>query len=262
MAKSDCENILNLIPLYIDNMLSKEESDIVCRHIEECASCKEEYEFLKSIMGTELPEIEVPDGFHDRLMANVRKTIPSPKKRVYLNRRIISGVAAAAVIALSVVSYLNLGNEDISQNPDDYVAPIETQKPISEEPGKTQQSEQWETHIAPERNVQPKLVDEPMPATEDVDTGIVNSEENVGEDTPITAFCLREEYCLTFVTVDESEIDNALKILENCEKDEIGYIAGEEKENLLLKLSELSGYSVRIKTDNDIQNDYIIIENN
>ena len=87
MAKSDCENILNLIPLYIDNMLSKEESDIVCRHIEECASCKEEYEFLKSIMGTELPGIEVPDDFHDRLMANVRRmlkplafiNIPKPK---------------------------------------------------------------------------------------------------------------------------------------------------------------------------------------
>lgn len=262
MAKSDCENILNLIPLYIDNMLSKEESDIVCRHIEECASCKEEYEFIKSIMGTELPEIEVPDGFHDRLMANVRKTIPSPKKRVYLNRRIISGVAAAAVIALSVVSYLNLGNEDISQNPDDYVAPVETKAPVSEESAEEEQSVQGGTYIIPKQSSEPGHIDEPLPASEENTDIEVNTEDYVGEDTPITAFCLREEYCITYVTVDESEIDNALKILENCEKDEIGYIAGEEKENLLIKLSELSGYSVRTQTDNDIQNDYIIIENN
>ena len=49
MAKSECTNILNLIPLYIDNMLSDEENDIVCEHIKECASCRGEYEFLKSI---------------------------------------------------------------------------------------------------------------------------------------------------------------------------------------------------------------------
>ena len=74
MAKSECTNILNLIPLYIDNMLSDEENDIVCEHIKECASCRGEYEFLKSIMaGAEsLPEIEVPKDFHETLMNKVR----------------------------------------------------------------------------------------------------------------------------------------------------------------------------------------------
>ncbi|MBR4874320.1 MAG: zf-HC2 domain-containing protein [Clostridia bacterium] len=254
MAKSDCENILNLIPHYIDNMLSKEESDIVCRHIDNCASCKEEYEFLKSIMGTKLSEIEVPDGFHERLMANVKKTSKTPQKRIYLNRRIISGVAAAAVIALSVVSYLNLGNEDISQNPDDFVAPVKTEAPVSDEPV-DEEPTQGRAYIAPKQS------SGPLPATENVDTQESNQEEYAGEDTPIAAFFLCEEYCIIYVTVDETELIKAHEILENCEKDEIGYIAGKEKEKLLSELSSLSGYSVRTETNFDIQNEYIVIEN-
>lgn len=126
MAKSDCTNIVNLIPLYIDNMLSEEENDIVCEHIANCESCRNEYAFLKSIMaGTNnLPEIEVPNDFHENLMAKIRaeQKGKAVHKRRFLGWRSFAGIAAAAaVVAVSVVSYLNLDGNETSVNPDEFV---------------------------------------------------------------------------------------------------------------------------------------------
>lgn len=126
MATSDCANILNLIPLYIDNMLSDEETDIVCEHIENCASCRSEYEFLKSVMtnAKHLPEIEVPKEFHHNLMDKVRAETKGGKsqKRRFLGWRSFAGIAAAAaVIAVSIVSYINLEGSGNSVNPDEFI---------------------------------------------------------------------------------------------------------------------------------------------
>jgi hypothetical protein len=126
MAKSECTNILNLIPLYIDNMLSDEENDIVCEHIKECASCRGEYEFLKSIMaGAEsLPEIEVPKDFHETLMNKVRAEAKGQKlhRHKFSGWRSFAGIAAAAaVVAVSIVSYINLEGNGNSVNPDEFI---------------------------------------------------------------------------------------------------------------------------------------------
>lgn len=126
MAKSDCTNILNLIPLYIDNMLSDEENDIVCEHIQECASCRGEYEFLKSIMAgaKSLPEIEVPKDFHETLMSKVRAEAKGQKlhRHKFSGWRSFAGIAAAAaVVAVSIVSYINLEGNGNSVNPDEFI---------------------------------------------------------------------------------------------------------------------------------------------
>ena len=40
----ECEKALELISLYIDGELNKEEQEEIIKHMEQCESCKKEYE--------------------------------------------------------------------------------------------------------------------------------------------------------------------------------------------------------------------------
>ena len=42
MNAPNCKDILNLIPLYIDNILDSKEKDLVNEHINSCQKCREE----------------------------------------------------------------------------------------------------------------------------------------------------------------------------------------------------------------------------
>ncbi len=160
MANSDCTNILNLIPLYIDNMLSDEDTDIVCEHIANCASCRSEYEFLKSIMASagSLPEIEASKNFHNSLMEKVRaeKRAGTAHKHKLFHWRAVTGIAAAAaVIAVSIVSYINLEGNENSVNPDEFISPAYP----SAEPGKPN-SEQNKNVVLSESDTEDNVLNE------------------------------------------------------------------------------------------------------
>ncbi len=125
MIKSDCENIQNLIPLYIDNMLSENERDILLEHIANCKACKEELILMQTMVSkiAELPEIPVSPTFHRKLMERVRKEKVGGYTRYTRGwKSAASFVAAAAVVALSVVSFLSLDKDGGNQNPDVYLA--------------------------------------------------------------------------------------------------------------------------------------------
>ncbi len=134
MIIADCKQIQEIIPLYIDNMLSDEEQNAVRAHIETCEACKAEYELMASIIKTaaSLPELDVPEGFHEKLMEKVKAEAEKKQERkMYaLPWKKISGfAAAAAVIAVSVVSFMQLDRENNQTNPDVYLknpAPIST----------------------------------------------------------------------------------------------------------------------------------------
>jgi len=133
MATSDCNYIQELLPLYIDNMLSEEETDIVCEHINTCASCKKEHAFLKAMTVSlgEIPEVALPEGFHARLFDKLCKEATKTKKAkrisllhsVAFRRTLTSVAAAAAVVAVSVVAHVGLSTQESGVNPDQFVAP-------------------------------------------------------------------------------------------------------------------------------------------
>lgn len=124
MIKSDCENIQHIIPLYIDNMLSEEETSILCEHIKSCSICKEELTFMQHMVEktAELPEVPVSKSFHQGLMEKVSKEPKIFQKWYAFSwKTATSFAAAAAVVALSVVSFLSLERDGNSQNPDVYI---------------------------------------------------------------------------------------------------------------------------------------------
>ena len=139
MNKCECDEVLLLLPLYIDNMLSQEEMTKVREHLAACSSCESEYLFLKGIMKTakELPELEVTEDFqarlHDKLMAAQKDSVvfkTGNRRPVWFKNWKVYGTAAAsvAIIAISVISLSNLPNGGVIAPPDSLQieAPVHT----------------------------------------------------------------------------------------------------------------------------------------
>ena len=264
MANSDCKQILNLIPLYIDNMLSDEEIDIVSRHLDSCKNCKCEFEFMKTIMGAtkEISDVEIPKDFHKNLMQKAERLARQKRARRYLMlRRIGAGVAAAAVVALSVVTFGDFIKPQDSKILDKHLTPNLSDKPFY--------------LTAPsEENVLPKAIDErrtdiqndATPQAEKseskTDSDDISKNESQTKETQIPAsLSINAQvptYVLATVTLTDDVRDQVLEILSDYEKDDIGYIVPDMSE--VIDDLENVGAIVSFKNDDTIKQNHIVIE--
>lgn len=254
MATSDCKNILNLIPLYLDNMLSEEENDVVRQHLTLCEDCKKEFEFIKSLSKTtkKLPEIDVPVDFHKKLMTKVcaRKT-----KHYLKLKRISTLSAAAAIIVLSVVAVSNFDVLPNTSTTDQYAVP------------KADNEDSPITLTAPENNKKSVLTEKAHSATVNENAEIIadsdNKNENQSEqndiDVPVT-LSLDEESkfkTATIILTDENK-EAVLSVLSDLKKDETGYIV-DDIDSILKQLSKLSVEVLSVLNTENAQN-YIILK--
>ena len=107
-----CENIKELMSMYIDNEINEVDKAKFEKHIAQCPQCKEEYEILKDLVleCSEIDEVELPQGFieelHNKLMfAQANK----PSKLTQFIRRAnwkpaVGAVAAVLILAISINS--------------------------------------------------------------------------------------------------------------------------------------------------------------
>ena len=75
MSKINCSLIKDLLPLYIDDLCSKETTEIVGNHLEICEDCNNEYEILK----TE-PKVKPQQDNSKELIKKVNKKFGKDKK--------------------------------------------------------------------------------------------------------------------------------------------------------------------------------------
>lgn len=193
MNASSCEKVSSLLSLFMDNMLSENENDTIREHIKTCSACREEYEFMKTLaLGTkDMPMPELPKEFHENLMAKVRETKQEKTKRVTFTfgpgfrRTAISFAAAAAVVAVSVVSLQNLGSGDVSVNPDSYVemtTPKNTQPQDTPVTPEHKENKPAVNPVAPRQTPQEKLSGTPLaPQADAVVTETSETETPKGE---------------------------------------------------------------------------------
>lgn len=72
----NCNAVREALPLYIDNMLSEIQVEMVEEHLavcDECTSALNDLKQLKSIMAV-VPELYIPDSFHERLRKALQET--------------------------------------------------------------------------------------------------------------------------------------------------------------------------------------------
>ena len=267
MENSDCEKILNLIPLYVDDVLTESEKDEVISHLNFCENCKKEFEFISALVSTasEIPEISLPDDFHKNLMMKVEAKARAKKAKRYLTlRRVGTGVVAAAVLALSVVAFSNVDDIGNEKNPEQYLlseAEI-SQNPISEDVSgnvrnyvnkKSKPSEvPKETNGAGSERTD---INQPFEESESV-----KPEDKKEDAQSILAVETDEEtsYTVATVSVEESEKEKVLKILSHYKKDEIGYKVSDIEK--IIKILNDIGATVVIEENKEMTQDYIIIK--
>ena len=250
MANPDCKDVLNLIPLYIDNMLSKKESDIVSQHIKSCKKCKEELALMKSLTRSikDTLEVDLPEDFHKKLMMRVENDLRRKKTlRNIFMRRIGAGVAAAAALVLSLVALSDFVPHHDKQNSDIYLASDLSKNPINiTAPTKESKALPIDNTDKKPHEATQKSNDAPLPDKAEANLPVSIS---LDENTP----------CV-FATVSAKEdIKSAvLEILSSYEKDETGYIVN-DFDDAIARLKEL-GAKITFKTDDALSNNYIVLE--
>lgn len=112
-----CQNIRELMSMYIDNEINEVDKVKFEKHIAQCPQCKEEYELLKDLVieCSEIDEVELPEGFREELHNKlVEAKAAKPGKITQFIRRnnwkpAVGAVAAVLILAISL-NYLGGGN--------------------------------------------------------------------------------------------------------------------------------------------------------
>lgn len=96
MKKISCNIIRDILPLYLDDVVSDETKEMVEEHLQSCVSCREEASYMKK-------DIILPASKSQRF-AEVR-VIKKIKNKIFRKKVIISLVTAAAVLAAGAGVY-------------------------------------------------------------------------------------------------------------------------------------------------------------
>ena len=105
--KTECSVVRDLLPLYVENMVSLETAQYVKSHLAECPECQAELESLKA--GEGLTAIE------KKPVEDVAKARPFKKMMKRMNRQFYS-IAYAALIFLIFLGFGWTGGENLMYN--------------------------------------------------------------------------------------------------------------------------------------------------
>lgn len=263
MANSDCKEILNLIPLYMDNMLSEEETDIVSRHLETCKTCAEHLRFITSISKSSatLSDVDMPLDFSKKIIEKAKELQNKKRaKRIVILRRASAGIATAAVIALCVVNIPKTADINKKQTPENDATPTTdiAQIPVSISAPVTENTAQEPT---PTANATEESTPKTAKAPQEADKSGGGSSAVPHADSVSHApamLCDEDSFIVATVTIPEDISAQALEILSSCPQDEKGYKA-ENISTILQKLTEL-GATIETRNDTSITDNYIIIK--
>lgn len=102
----NCEYYEELIGAALDGEITAEEDKELCAHLESCEACRNFYEAMQAISGTDDALGDVPENFTANVMARVHETAAPAeklaKKKVSIQRLVTrcGALAAAAAVAI------------------------------------------------------------------------------------------------------------------------------------------------------------------
>lgn len=112
MEKISCNIIKDLLPLYVDGILSEETAKIVEFHLETCENCQKEYEAMKrNLILPSTPKVQEENG----------KVLKGLKRQIKIKRIVTAAIAAvitAVIVASACMIYTHVGvvQDQLSQN--------------------------------------------------------------------------------------------------------------------------------------------------
>ncbi|MCM1149085.1 MAG: zf-HC2 domain-containing protein, partial [Butyricicoccus sp.] len=97
----ECEKYREMISAMLDGELDAGEGERLIAHLSSCAECRELYELLSSVTGSEVWQLpEVPEGLHGHIMSGVRAAAAEKKKSARVMRLRPLAVAAACLAVI------------------------------------------------------------------------------------------------------------------------------------------------------------------
>ncbi|MCX4321551.1 MAG: zf-HC2 domain-containing protein [Lachnospiraceae bacterium] len=131
MMKKECSVVRDVLPLYLENMVSEGTTVFVKEHLENCADCAAEWERLKS--GRQIDVVEAPQRKHDAeaIMA-VKKKIAKIILKAVAVVCLVFAVLLCAVLIYTGISYPVTKN-DISLSTKTTAGEAEPNLPVTEE---------------------------------------------------------------------------------------------------------------------------------
>lgn len=96
MKKINCNIIRDILPLYLDDVVSDETKQMVKEHLQSCASCRAEASSMKK-------DVILPASKAQRLAE--AKVIKGIRNKIFRKKVVVSAATAAAVLAVSAGVY-------------------------------------------------------------------------------------------------------------------------------------------------------------
>ncbi len=115
MSKVTCDVIKDLIPLYVDDVLSEDSKTLVDEHLEGCAGCMDYYNSLKE-PDKFMPETEFSSADGKAVSEKAdegKRVIKGIKKRITIRKIITAFITAVAAMALLIGIYYFLKVREI-----------------------------------------------------------------------------------------------------------------------------------------------------
>jgi hypothetical protein len=97
--KNECSIVHDILPLYLENMVSKETGEFVKEHLENCPECAAEFETMKA----EANVAEKRSETQSTLDAEVSKSMKTVHKKIRKKVYRLTAVIAAALIAVCML---------------------------------------------------------------------------------------------------------------------------------------------------------------
>jgi len=104
--KNECNIVRDILPLYVENMVSEETSIFVNGHLENCPECAAELEAMKA--GTKVEKLSTETI--NKLESEVEKSLKSIRKKfrkkVFRISSIVAGIVAVVLIVVSILLHI------------------------------------------------------------------------------------------------------------------------------------------------------------
>ena len=104
--KNECSVVRDILPLYLENMVSEETAESIKEHLENCPECAAEFEAMKSGKTVEKIGEEVQSDFEAEVLKSIKNIRKKFRKKVLRVGGIIAAILAAILIAGSVLLHL------------------------------------------------------------------------------------------------------------------------------------------------------------
>ena len=104
--KNECSVVRDILPLYLENMISKETAESIKEHLENCPDCAAEFEAMKSGKTVEKIGEEVQSDFEAEVLKSIKNIRKKFRKKALRVGGIIAAIFAAILIAGSVLLHL------------------------------------------------------------------------------------------------------------------------------------------------------------